>query len=307
MAEKDITPNIEKALVQGKDLLASKEEVLIELGQIQAFEFMQKLATVASLRLLQKAKETKAYKGLTYTSEDGKVATVATWDEYCSKKLGVSRRTIDDRLVNLQQFGEEFFEQSQSMQLGYRDLRALRQLPEDEQALVMESEAVEVGDKEAVKDLIDELKAKHKKELSKTKTDLDATENMLRSSRELQKKSALEIQELKEQLEHKKFSSSRWQHEVKSLFEAQAKISNQILEGFNQLLVLNEQLDTMQLDEQTHHVATDAFYADSKSLLKGLAHLWNEIYRSHGHLDETAKPSGEWLAEFGYEGTEEVM
>ncbi|WP_278404879.1 hypothetical protein [Pseudoalteromonas ruthenica] len=307
MAEKDITPSMEKALTEGKELLASKQSSLIQLGQIQAFNFVGKLVTVTELKIVQQIKESKSYKGLTYTDENQKVVTVTTWEECCKHFLHTDPQNIDNRLRNLQQFGEEFFEQAQQMKLGYRDLRALRQLPEDEQALVIESEAVEVGDKEAVKDLIDELKAKHKKELSKTKTDLDATEHMLRSSRELQKKSALEIQELKEQLEHKKFSSSRWQHEVKSLFEAQAKISNQILEGFNQLLVLNEQLDTMQLDEQTHHVATDAFYADAKSLLKGLAHLWNEIYRSHGHLDETAKPSGEWLAEFGYEGTEEVM
>ncbi|PHI35951.1 hypothetical protein CBQ28_16950 [Pseudoalteromonas sp. GCY] len=303
MSEKDITPTVEKALVDGKDLLASKEQVLVELGQIQAFDFIQKLATVASLRLLQKAKETKAYKGLAYSDESGKVATVATWDEYCTHKLGVARRTIDDRLVNLQQFGEEFFEQSQRMQLGYRDLRALRQLPEEDQTLVIESDAVEAGDKEAVKELIDELKAKHAKEKDKLAQELDATERMLKVSRDSSSKKEEEIIKLKTDLESKKFSAERWKGEAKSFFEALAKTQNQVREGFNQMLVLSEQLETVKIDDKTYDAAKSAFYADSKILLTQLAGVWNEIHRTYGDLDD-ARPSGEWLAEMGFEGTE---
>ncbi|WP_010604426.1 hypothetical protein [Pseudoalteromonas maricaloris] len=305
MSEKDITPTVEKALVDGKDLLASKEQVLVELGQIQAFDFIQKLATVASLRLLQKAKETKAYKGLVYSDESGKVATVATWDEYCTHKLGVARRTIDDRLVNLQQFGEEFFEQSQRMQLGYRDLRALRQLPEEDQTLVIESDAVEAGDKEAVKELIDELKAKHAKEKDKLTQELDATERMLKVSRDSSSKKEEEIIKLKTDLESKKFSAERWKGEAKSFFEALAKTQNQVREGFNQMLVLSEQLETVKIDDKTYDAAKSAFYADSKILLTQLAHVWNEIHRTYGDLDD-ARPSGEWLAEMGFEGTEVI-
>ena len=32
MSEKDITPSMEKALIEGKDLLASKQSVLMKLG-----------------------------------------------------------------------------------------------------------------------------------------------------------------------------------------------------------------------------------------------------------------------------------
>ncbi|MFM9746046.1 hypothetical protein ACKI2C_51690, partial [Streptomyces brasiliscabiei] len=80
---------------------------------------------------------------------DEKTLTVSTWDDCCKYILGSSRQHVDEKLNNLHRFGEEFFEQAQQMKLGYRDLRALRQLSNDEQALVIESEAVEVGDKEA--------------------------------------------------------------------------------------------------------------------------------------------------------------
>ncbi|MBD1584938.1 hypothetical protein HC733_22265, partial [Pseudoalteromonas sp. S16_S37] len=80
----------------------------------------------------------------------------------------------------------------------------------------------------------------------------------------------------------------------------------QVREGFNQLTLLGEQLETLtHLDEKTYEAARSALYADSKVLLSQLAHVWNELYRSYGHLDD-AKPSGEWLAEFGFEGMEVI-
>ncbi|RXE95564.1 hypothetical protein [Pseudoalteromonas sp. PS5] len=303
MSEKDITPNMEKALVEGKDLLASKQDALLQLGQIQAFNFIGKLVTVSELKILQQVKESKSFKGLTYKNPEGKVLTVSTWDECCQYLIGMSRQSVDNRLLNLQQFGDEFFEQAQQMKLGYRDLRALRQLPEEEQAHVIESEAVETGDKEAVKELIDELKAKHAKEKDKLTQELDATERMLKVSRDSSSKKEEEIIKLKTDLESKKFSAERWKGEAKSFFEALAKTQNQVREGFNQMLVLSEQLETVKIDDKTYDAAKSAFYADSKILLTQLAHVWNEIHRTYGDLDD-ARPSGEWLAEMGFEGTE---
>ncbi|MCF2829811.1 MULTISPECIES: hypothetical protein [unclassified Pseudoalteromonas] len=303
MSEKDITPTVEKALVDGKDLLASKQDALLQLGQIQAFSFMGKLVTVTELKLALQIKETKSYKGLTYQDDKGKVVTVTTWEQCCKHILKTDCQNLDRRLVNLQQFGEEFFEAAQQMKLGYRDLRALRQLPEEDQTLVIESEAVETGDTEAVKELIDELKAKHSKEKDKLAQELDATERMLKVSRDSSSKKEEEIIKLKTDLESKKFSAERWKGEAKSFFEALAKTQNQVREGFNQMLVLSEQLETVKIDDKTYDAAKSAFYADSKILLTQLAHVWNEIHRTYGDLDD-ARPSGEWLAEMGFEGTE---
>ncbi|NOU53132.1 hypothetical protein HG263_21765 [Pseudoalteromonas sp. JBTF-M23] len=291
--------------VQQQEELASKQNTLLQLGQIQAFNFMGKLVTVTELKLAQQIKETKSYKGLTLQDDNGKVVTVTTWEQCCKHILQTDCQNLDNRLRNLQQFGEEFFEAAQKMKLGYRDLRALRQLPEDEQALVIESEAVETGDKDAVKELIDELKAKHKKEKDKLATELDATERMLKASRNTASEKEDKIVQLTADLESKKFSADKWKGEAKSFFEALAKTQNQIREGFNQLLVLSEQLETVQIDDKTYDAAKSAFYADSKILLTQLAGVWNEIHRTYGDLDD-ARPSGEWLAEMGFEGTEVI-
>ena len=150
------------------------------------------------------------------------------------------------------------------------------------QAQVIESEAVETGDKEAVKELIDELKAKHAKEKSKLKQELDATERMLKVSRDSSSKKEEEIINLKTDLESKKFSAERWKGEAKSFFEALAKTQNQIREGCNQLLVLSEQLETVQIDDRTYDAAKSAFLRRQQNFTnstrpcveRNTPHLW---------------------------------
>lgn len=302
MSDLSVTDLIDLKVKQQSEM-ADMQEVLMQLGRAQAFNFASKLLTVSELKILQEVKNSKQYKGLTTKGTNGELLTVSNWGDCCKHILGSSQQHIDEKLNNLQLFGEEFFDAAQKMKLGYRDLRALRQLPEDEQALVIESEAVETGDKDAVKELIDELKAKHKKEKDKLTQELDATERMLKASRNSASEKENKIVELTASLESKKFSAEKWKGEAKSFFEALAKTQNQVREGFNQMLVLSEQLETVKIDDKTYDAAKSAFYADSKILLTQLAHVWNEIHRTYGDLDD-ARPSGEWLAEMGFEGTE---
>ncbi|PAY00164.1 hypothetical protein CKO50_17215 [Pseudoalteromonas sp. HM-SA03] len=301
MSDLSVTDLIDLKVHQ-QNQLAEQQSVLVQLGQIQAFNFIGKMVTVSELKLVQQIKDSKEYKGLSF-SKDGKTETVSTWEQFCDAYLDCSAKITNERLTNLSTFGEQFFEQAQKMKLGYRHLQSLRQLPDDQQTLVIESEAVEVGNKEAVQELIDELKAKHSKEKDKLAQELDATERMLKVSRDSSSKKEEEIIKLKTDLESKKFSAERWKGEAKSFFEALAKTQNQVREGFNQMLVLSEQLETVKIDDKTYDAAKSAFYADSKILLTQLAHVWNEIHRTYGDLDD-ARPSGEWLAEMGFEGTE---
>lgn len=174
----DLSAEQEKAIADTKQVLSSKQDVLMELGQVKAFDFISKLATVATLRSLEKIKQSKSYKGLTYKAGNQELATVASWEDCCKYLLNTSARAIDDRLINLNAFGEEFFEASTSMGLGYRELRKLRQLPEEEQALVVDSEAVDMSDKEAVKELIEDLTDKHAKEKIQLKGLLDESQKL---------------------------------------------------------------------------------------------------------------------------------
>ncbi|WP_121773843.1 hypothetical protein [Acinetobacter bereziniae] len=147
-----------------------------KLGAIKATNFIKKLVTVTEIKLLADVKQSKQYKGLKVVDDNGKVVTVTTWAEFC-QQLGMSCEKVDQDLLNLSTFGEDFLETSQRMGLGYRDLRKLRKLDEADRAVIINGESVKAEDRESLIDLIEEMSAKHAKEkgeLNKKVEDLTA-------------------------------------------------------------------------------------------------------------------------------------
>lgn len=134
-----------------------------KVGALKATNFIKKLVTVTEIKLIAEIKETKQYKGLTIIDPMGLPVTVTTFQEFC-QALGHSYEKVNQDLQNLSAFGEDFLETSQRMGLGYRDLRKLRQLPAEEQQVIINGEAVKTEDKESLIDMIEEMAIKHAKE-----------------------------------------------------------------------------------------------------------------------------------------------
>ena len=232
------------AIVDTKNVLASKQDALMQLGQIQAFNFIGKLVTVTELKLLQNIKETHSYKGLTYKNENDQLVTVTTWEECCLHILKTDRRNIDNRLVNLEHFGNDFFESAQNMGLGYRELRKLRQLPQDAQTLIIESEAIDAGDKEAVRELIEDLSTKHaqeKQQLELKASDSKSLANARQSLIETANKNLAEkTEELEKLRESKQHSPTQWLKQVREITLTSTKLMAAACEAAAQLQELNE-------------------------------------------------------------------
>ena len=147
---------------------------LIEAAQIQLSEWvgqrklsaaLRKLLTISDLIELQKYKETKAYKGLRVLN-NGKVLTVSTFNELCAS-CGESEPHINEQLLNLRTFGPAFME-TVDQSIGYRGLRSLRKLPDDEKTALIE--AAKSGDKDQLVDLAELLIEKHLKEKTELTT-----------------------------------------------------------------------------------------------------------------------------------------
>ncbi len=132
------------------------------MGMIRAFGFVNKLLTVGTLKVMREVKEAKKYKGLV-TYIDGELTTVGSWEEFC-KACGLTRQKVDEDLQNLSKFGEDFLETSQRLGLGYREMRKLRQLPEEARAEIIDADYSEATDKEELIEKIEDLTAKHAKE-----------------------------------------------------------------------------------------------------------------------------------------------
>ena len=133
------------------------------LGMIKMSDFHRKLTTCQHIKVLAEFKEAKKYKGLEMLDISGNRRQVSTWDDFCSA-LGFSRQKIDEDISNLYKLGEDFLETSQRLGLGYREMRKLRQLPEEARSEIVDADYSEATDKEDLIVKIEDLTAKHAKE-----------------------------------------------------------------------------------------------------------------------------------------------
>lgn len=291
----------QKAVINTKEVMAQMEEVMREIGQIEAFDFINKLVTVSGLKIVQKIKETKSYKGLVYRSDTGSLETVSTFEQFCDLKIGTTSRIINERLANLNTFGEEFFESSQKIGLGYRELRKLRQLPDEQQQLVIENEAVDLGDKEALRELIDDLNAKHQKELKALKGEKEELDKSLKIARQMRDEAQAEANKFREDIASRKFNPEAWKSDVSSLVLSIATLEGEILQRLNKLAVVRNKIteadsdDVFGADSSVYHAAMDymagALYTTSRSLAEDVASFWQDTELMFKGYAQKAKPA----------------
>jgi len=130
VARADADREIEK-MKEREGLIAQCHEII---GQFRAVKMISKFADVSSLVWLKQIKDSKIYKDL---------PGIGTWEEFCGY-LGVSRQKIDEDILNIEAFGQEFLTTVSSLRVGYRDLRKLRRLTHDGTVQVVD-DAIEIS------------------------------------------------------------------------------------------------------------------------------------------------------------------
>lgn len=159
----ELTKNQNAVALSAQALTQDKAQAYELVGMLKAFDFTKKVTTVGTLKILAEIKEAKQYKGLELLDKDKNSRHVGTWSEFC-EALGYSVNKIDEDLQNLSKFGEDFLETSQRLGLGYREMRKLRQLPEEARAEIIDADYSDATDKEELLEKIEDLTAKHAKE-----------------------------------------------------------------------------------------------------------------------------------------------
>jgi hypothetical protein len=169
-------------------------------GRRQMSALFQKLVTVSDLVDLQNIKESKSYKGFQHQTDDGKFVTITTWAEYCAEIEGRPHVTIDLDLKNLTVLGPELFETMRTVGIGPSTMRAIRQLPEEQQALIQQ--AVDTTNKDDLAEFIEQILVKKAKkeeqltlQLNEAQAELEAKDEVAASNQkrinQLQEKAAL--------------------------------------------------------------------------------------------------------------------
>ncbi|MGH1463325.1 MAG: hypothetical protein ACRBB6_14975 [Neptuniibacter sp.] len=169
------------------DHLDDRDQMNRLFGQIQMGHALSNFTNVISLSKLAEIKKSKQYralKGVKALDKHGNlIPNVGVWEGFC-KALGVSYQKIDQDIDNLEVFGAETLEQLNSLGIGYRDMRKLRKLPEEDRTAIVQGEYIQVGDKEEVISLIEDMAAKHSRE----KEDLEQKLQRATSEREADKR-----------------------------------------------------------------------------------------------------------------------
>lgn len=177
-------------LAVGTAMVLGYEQVLRQVGQLEALEFTKRVSSLALVQIFQSAKESKAYIGLPYKTPTGETKYVSSLEEFCEFKLGRTARRVQQLVQNFHLLGPELYEASETLGLRNVDYRALRALPADEQALVKQAIEGE-SSREEVLALLEELAARHvsertalAKERDEARADLDAARDLSRRARE---------------------------------------------------------------------------------------------------------------------------
>lgn len=220
------------------------------MGMLKAFSFVEKLLTVSSLKVLNEIKNSKKYKGLSYIDQDGKVLTVSSWEDYCTA-CGFSRQKIDLDLQNLAVLGEDFLETSQRLGLGYREMRKLRQLPEEARAEIIDADYSDATDKEELIEKIEDLTAKHVREKDALTKQLETAKGNYEAQSKVMANKDRKINELSEELAKKKHNIETRTPDKKGgdlrketsqiAYGAEAILRGQVRTAFDALLAHSEE------------------------------------------------------------------
>ncbi len=149
------------------------------IGQIKTVKMIADFANVGGLVWLKQVKESKVYRDL---------PGIGTWEDFC-KSVGLSRQKVDEDLLNIATFGEQFLANVGGLSLGYRDLRKLRYLTHDG-TITIDAECVRIGEESIP------LDADHKEDLQAAIEQVIETQAQIKEEFEAEKKAHKRVQDL---------------------------------------------------------------------------------------------------------------
>jgi len=249
-------------------------------GRIQTATMFERLGKAASLIWLKEVKDSKVYKGL---------PGISTWEGFCGR-LGMSKKKIDEDLLNLRTFGETFMETLDNLRVGYRDLRKLRHLAADGD-IIVSGDTISVGDEqipltpesrddllEAIQHIEDE-KQSQKKKFERRESEL---KKINQEDAECHKTEVAAL--VKENRRLKVFDPEAQDDKDLDWAEAQMR---ELSEAFEIFATMCERiiLDPRILDDFRRQAEAEAHLEEAQLRLRNLRKTWMEYFGSDGEFD----------------------
>lgn len=155
----------------------------IDLGRIEALDFILTVSNSAILPIYENVKKSKAWMFLR-NPQSSHGENFESFDEFCEVKLGKSYKRLQALNANRNLIGHEAYEQAEKMGLRQVDYNAIKSLPAPDQELIRQ--AVSTQSRDEVLDLLQELAGRHAqvtaaltKDLTEAKAEHEATLGVL--------------------------------------------------------------------------------------------------------------------------------
>lgn len=141
-----------------------KGEAYTLLGRFEAFNFMRNFLEFSELKMIERIKETKAYRGLWVTDKKtGEQKQINTLKEFC-ECLGISYETANNHLNYLRDLGEPLYKESMRLGVSNREMRRLRALPDDALTEIAKQDYSEDEDKTRLLTILSEYELKNQQQ-----------------------------------------------------------------------------------------------------------------------------------------------
>ena len=172
--------------------------LLTTAGQAKAFKIMYEQNFIVFLIMAKRIKDSTLHK-----------RTGMNWGQFCERVLGVSTRKMDEDLANLAHFGAEHLESLRKMGLGYRDLKAMKALPEgsmrfgDDGFVEIDGEKLQVNPEniDAIRDAVERIQERAKEKVSEAASQAAEAEANLKAAREIIADKNMQVLELQKAIE----------------------------------------------------------------------------------------------------------
>ncbi len=260
------------------------------LGRIQATQAVSNMLEALSLSQLQQIKDNKLYERLKGQEKEinGKVYDLGTWRGFC-RAIGSNFTSVDTKLKDLKLLGETALENAQNLGMTTRELAKLRKLdPSDQNVIINELEA-NIGDKEAIVELIENMSAKHVKDKEELQKKIEEERAERKASDAVAKKHTLKINELEKQLARE---------EAASPYDRAVKLAQEVSQQEQAMLAVFGNIDKLFAHIQQQDELPDVLRVNMGQLLNALKYQADSLVDKYQLGDISVDDDQlDWVAE----------
>jgi len=163
--------NVDEVMQKDKDRNLQARDLVNQLvGRTQMANALAQFSNLAATTYLIEVKENQLYKHLKgcvlRDKEGNEITNVSTWDGFCNA-IGISRSKADRDIADYKEFGGETIEAMEMAGISYRQRSKLKQLASDDLATVIAEVENNIGNEQAIVELVEATIIKHAKEKEK--------------------------------------------------------------------------------------------------------------------------------------------